>query len=336
MSSTTNRMVWLDAARGLAILLVVFGHVERGLVSAGIAKGQSWAWFDYTIYTFHMPAFFLFAGLTAKGSLSRKEPKTFRVEKLKTIVYPYFLWSLLQGGVMIALSGSTNSKESVSGLLDICWHPIGQFWFLYALFIYQIFGSLLYKRRKILSLVALLSFASSEVIEPTSFGSTILHNFIFYSLGFVEFPPLLALLRRHLSLAICGIALMFTLCTAFSGNLDHLDPVSIFATPSTFFGILFLVALGLWENAKYTDLLSVLGAASMTIYILHIFFAAGSRIALDKLHCCPNLPIVYLVVCSLVGTAAPLIIHRLIENSWLLPALGLGSFRSKKLGLSKA
>ena len=37
-----QRIEWLDAARGLAIVVVVFGHVLRGLEAAGEAVGAAW------------------------------------------------------------------------------------------------------------------------------------------------------------------------------------------------------------------------------------------------------------------------------------------------------
>ncbi|MCS0466838.1 acyltransferase family protein, partial [Burkholderia mallei] len=130
---------YLDTARGAGIILVVYGHVLRGLFSAGLVPA-GWpsallAATDYTIYTFHMPLFFLLSGLHVPKSL-RRAGDVFLLTKLRTIVYPYFVWSLLQGTVQIALSArGTNHAFTPNDLLAIGWRPFGQFWFLYALFI---------------------------------------------------------------------------------------------------------------------------------------------------------------------------------------------------------
>ncbi|AHE32258.1 acyltransferase [Burkholderia pseudomallei] len=130
---------YLDTARGAGIILVVYGHVLRGLFSAGLVPA-GWpsallAATDYTIYTFHMPLFFLLSGLHVPKSL-RRAGDVFLLTKLRTIVYPYFVWSLLQGAVQIALSArGTNHAFTPNDLLAIGWRPFGQFWFLYALFI---------------------------------------------------------------------------------------------------------------------------------------------------------------------------------------------------------
>ncbi|WP_373565555.1 acyltransferase family protein, partial [Klebsiella pneumoniae] len=50
------REAWVDYAKGIGIILVVFGHVNRGLYSAGIQlSGSSYLLTDSIIYSFHMP-----------------------------------------------------------------------------------------------------------------------------------------------------------------------------------------------------------------------------------------------------------------------------------------
>lgn len=52
------REVWVDYAKALGIILVVTGHVNRGLYSSGIyISKQFYTLFDSIIYTFHMPLF---------------------------------------------------------------------------------------------------------------------------------------------------------------------------------------------------------------------------------------------------------------------------------------
>ena len=58
------RNTFLDCTRGLGICLVVFGHVERGLSDAHLLPANyPFAQIDFTLYTFHMPLFFLLAVL---------------------------------------------------------------------------------------------------------------------------------------------------------------------------------------------------------------------------------------------------------------------------------
>lgn len=58
MGPRTPRDNSYDIAKGLCIVLVVFGHAERGLNGSGAPPHFSLIGFaDYAIYTFHMPFF---------------------------------------------------------------------------------------------------------------------------------------------------------------------------------------------------------------------------------------------------------------------------------------
>ena len=56
----TNRIIWIDQAKGIGIFLVVVGHMIRSLVNSNILIDNFWVTFvDRWIYAFHMPLFFL-------------------------------------------------------------------------------------------------------------------------------------------------------------------------------------------------------------------------------------------------------------------------------------
>ena len=97
-----NRNSWVDYAKAIGIILVVFGHVERGLISAGMvtdpASLAALMLADSVIYSFHMPLFFFLSGLFFIESLARRGRIGLLANKLDTLIYPYILWSLLQGG----------------------------------------------------------------------------------------------------------------------------------------------------------------------------------------------------------------------------------------------
>ena len=61
-----GRIVWIDAAKGIAISLVVFGHVLGGAMARGWLDQDAFAKFVYDfIYLFHVPLFFLLSGALA-------------------------------------------------------------------------------------------------------------------------------------------------------------------------------------------------------------------------------------------------------------------------------
>lgn len=87
--SGSKRVEWIDVAKGVGIVLVSFGHLRNG-------DGES-VWLPAldapidAIYLFHMPLFFLLGGLT----FSRRGGfKAFLVRKAKTLLVPYYVFSL--------------------------------------------------------------------------------------------------------------------------------------------------------------------------------------------------------------------------------------------------
>lgn len=77
-----KRITWIDIARGIGILLVVYGHT----LSADS--------FRYIIYAFHMPLFFLLSGLV----FSTKPDDTYRqfiTKNARNILIPYGVFALL-------------------------------------------------------------------------------------------------------------------------------------------------------------------------------------------------------------------------------------------------
>ncbi|HEY1984440.1 MAG TPA: acyltransferase family protein [Terracidiphilus sp.] len=90
----------IDAIKGVAILLVVFGHTVQGGMHRQLwdhiprlANGLNFT--DVFIYSFHMPAFFFVAGLFLEKSVERRGRLDFILEKCRTLLYPYILWCLL-------------------------------------------------------------------------------------------------------------------------------------------------------------------------------------------------------------------------------------------------
>src|SRR5262249_52017996 len=104
-----------------------------GLVNAGLAPNTAfYQWSVYTLYLFHMPAFFFLAGLMVQRSLD-KGAGPFLVNKLWTVAYPYVLWSFSQGSLKQHMPSGINTPITGSLIQQILWDPFDHFWFLYAL-----------------------------------------------------------------------------------------------------------------------------------------------------------------------------------------------------------
>ena len=132
-----RRIAANDYGRGIGIFLVVLGHVLIGLDNHGILTESSTpnalrlsrgvvGW----IYTFHMPLFFFLSGMLIERSV-RKPAGEFFSSRLRTIAWPYLVWSLLQESLREV---TDISEGSAADWWRILYRPMMQFWFLYVLF----------------------------------------------------------------------------------------------------------------------------------------------------------------------------------------------------------
>lgn len=90
-----SRSQTVDIVKGVAIILVVFGHVMQGMSHRHLLESSAYYLSEIFIYAFHMPAFFFVAGLFLDHSLVKRGPRGFAFEKVRSILYPYALWPLL-------------------------------------------------------------------------------------------------------------------------------------------------------------------------------------------------------------------------------------------------
>ncbi|MGJ5049004.1 acyltransferase family protein [Bradyrhizobium oligotrophicum] len=326
-TADTARTAWIDFARGLGVILVVYGHVLGGLVRPGIfPDGAVARWMDYTLYTFHMPLFFFLAGLNVQHSL-RRGARSFLTSKLWTIAYPYVLWSLIQGGITMLLARDANIPIHPGDLAAIWYRPIAQFWFLYALMICHVFAVLVPSRTVLIPLaLAGLGVFLALPIRPDL--ALTLHHLPFYVAG-VYGTRVVAEWRPFgwSSPVVIGIA--FAAAVALGGQLSGMDANGLASLPACVLGIAGTVGLCKLLAPTRHRWLAAAGVASMTIYVLHILAGSGVRIIMLKLHI-PPLPWVYLLAGTVAGVVLPLIAHAILRRLNLLAVFGLAPLASRK------
>ena len=103
------RKAWIDRWKGLLILLVVFGHAVGG--GGNLASGKTSYWLLElwrVIYLFHMPAFFVLAGLCWRHDSATPFITALRqlvVKRFMRLLVPYFLFGLFSWLVYDAMYG---------------------------------------------------------------------------------------------------------------------------------------------------------------------------------------------------------------------------------------
>jgi len=85
-----GRDAWVNYAKAIGILLVVYRHVARGVYNAGNPMDAVlYERVDSITYSFHRPLLFFLSGLFFLHSLNRRGLAGLTANKIDTIVYPY-------------------------------------------------------------------------------------------------------------------------------------------------------------------------------------------------------------------------------------------------------
>jgi fucose 4-O-acetylase-like acetyltransferase len=157
VSSTCQRFDYLDIAKGIGVLLVLFGHLLQygGKVST-------------FIFSFHMPLFYIISGMCFNPEKDSSF-ESFVIRRFKSLVIPYFLYCIVGLVFTCAIPGMMTDGMSIDAIANDVFYlaapnifHVGQIWFLIDLFFVEIFGFTLNKlvfsksNKKIVSVITIL------------------------------------------------------------------------------------------------------------------------------------------------------------------------------------
>ncbi len=314
------REQWVDYAKGIGIILVVIGHVNRGLDSSGVYLSNSFfKLFDSIIYSFHMPLFFFLSGIFFIKSIEKKNKSDFIIKKIETIAYPYAVWSVAQGLVAVALSKFTNSRTDITSVFSFPFHPIAQFWFLYALFMIFMVSCLIYNKNNFTSfLPAMVLMAFIIYIYSDSMGDFLHIDFITKNIVFFFAGSLLSTANSIIYPVHKSIVVLLTASIAFIliqykfHFVDGMfyDEIGISTFSVAMVSIVFVFSISLVLSHVGFEPLRKIGEYSMIIFLVHILAGSGSRIILSKVFGISNWYI-HIVIGTIVGVVAPVVFYKI-------------------------
>lgn len=306
-----SRDVWVDSAKGFAICLVVLGHVSRGLFAAGLYTNvMVFQHLDDFLYSFHVPLFFFLSGLFLQRSLKKNGLKGLLVNRTRTILYPYILWSVLQGVVEHAMGHYTNTVLTLPAVFSL-WIPRAQFWFLYALFLVTVAtGLLLTVSTRVtyiffVTLLSLLLYLSVAYLPINPISQSIAPNLFFMILGILA--AALGIFDREVTVIQSLLAAALYIYIFWRVGFTLADGGQALRAALAVAAIIAVVGIFSRMKHSYNRALSYFGRFSLEIYLLHILAAAGSRVLLIHLFGVTNI-VCHLIIDTLVGVGAPLFI----------------------------
>lgn len=292
-----SRIEVLDFAKGLAIFLVIMGHATDNLAT------PLWR---LIIYSFHMPLFFLVAGMvvkpvevTERGSLLYFLRKNFLA-----LIVPFIIW-----GLVYSCFSYENFGNILYGTYEMLSksHSLTSLWFLPALFLARQWVEILFRgigkmksyKNWAIGLAAVAFFVVGLLLpHPHPSAGT---GFIGYPLGFdislvatgyilVGYLLLPAVKKlKDANIAISIIGLLISLCILVCGTVLRSDSLGLaamafnnygsipFMFVNAFSGSAAIIFLSIilhrcsgWESRLFNkDILLFIGQNTIGIYLLH-------------------------------------------------------------------
>lgn len=323
----------VDAARGLAIVAIVLGHVERGLASASLLPDDTALTLDRLLYLFHLATFAYLSGLFVRRSVERDGAWSTVMRRAMLFGWLYLLWTIIQGTVRVAASSVANTQVGFGDIARI-WIPEGQLWFLPWLIAVTVVVAVTQPWRSPVRASVALVLAAGLALAV--WGYDPLYAF---SRGWALLLPFLvgavvthtrhaALARRLGPAAVAGV--LGTMAWAWVGlATEATTPTSggdVRSTSTVALGVLgclagttaTLAVAALLARSPLGGVVSLLGRRSLEIFLAHIVVASGARIILQQAGVSDAW--VHLVLGTSLGVSVPVAVAAVAERlrwSWV-------------------
>jgi uncharacterized membrane protein YcfT len=331
----SSRLQWVDAARGVCVVLVVLYHV--GLLTYEPFRSVMWppverGWFaiNALLAAMRMPLLLAISGMLAARRIREGWGRPGAAVRAASTYYLYVVWLVIHSVIFVLIGGSTFQRSVGVGpafAIELVL-PVRTFlWYIFALALYVVFFTTV--RRLPARIVLPALFVGSVVLlafEPGDMQYVkIIVNAVWFGIG-VYCAPLLGRLgdRRRISdiaLAAVAGALLIVL-----GKAGLPQPVQAFLAQAA--GVAFLILgclvvahLCRWKPFARTA--EYVGRRTLQVYVLHIPFCylIARLIGSDRLGTMLGSPVVA-AVWPLVITAVLVVV-----SLWLrlaLDKMGLG------------
>ncbi|MBD8059616.1 acyltransferase family protein [Cellulomonas sp. JH27-2] len=228
MTIERARLAWVDFAKGVAIVAVVFHHAVQFLDRVSPMPGLV-LHADQQIATFRMPLFFLASGFFAAKTL-RSGWSAVLHKRVALFMYIYALWNTIQFVVSSLMPPELEPRATFGDYLLSFIAPDSVLWFVYALAVYSVVARACLSVPPIAQVAAALVVAflvSSDIVHVEQYAWRLsLMSYVFFIFA-VHYRDLVDGLARRatwpVALATCAT---YTLCVFVVGQVfpDRMPP----------------------------------------------------------------------------------------------------------------
>ncbi|HEV7881277.1 acyltransferase family protein [Bradyrhizobium sp.] len=279
----SQRIDWVDYAKGICIVMVVMMHSVLGVEAAA---GQTGFMHALVVFAkpFRMPDFFLLSGLFLSVVIDRGW-RTYLDRKVVHFAYFYVLWVTIQFGFK-APSFAAESGWSHVGILylESFIEPFGTLWFIYLL---PVFFVVTKATRRAPPLAIWFAAAALEMLHVTT-GWTVIDEFcarfVYFYSGYLFATYVFALSNRarvRPAFAVAGLALW----SLVNGGLvvSGFSEWPVISLALGLAGACAIIVIGtLLAQARRLEFLRYCGEHSIVIYLAFFLPMAVTRTLLLK------------------------------------------------------
>ena len=315
--TTSERVDWVDYAKGICIVMVVMMHSTLGVEAAAGTNGWMHALVEFA-KPFRMPDFFLISGLFLARVIDR-DWRRYLDRKVVHFLYFYVLWVTIQFAFKApGLAGELGAVGVAKLYLLSYLEPFGTLWFIYLLPVFFVVTKL---SRRVPPLAIFLVGAALEAapietgwIMIDEFAARFVYFFAGYWLAtnffaFARFVQDRAMLTLG-ALAAWAIVNGVLVFAGYSG-LPGVSLALGFAGASAVIAVATLLA-----RANVLDLLRHAGEHSIVVYLAFFLPMAVTRTVLLKTGIVSDIGTVALIVTAM-GVVVPLALHWLVRGTRL-------------------
>jgi acyltransferase len=281
-----ERIEWIDATKGLGILLIVLGHVW--------SLDNPSPFYEW-MYAFHVPLFFFVSGLTLK--LGSQDMIGVSRSKARTLLIPYILYAFLgyllflAGFVVVGITGTSIEQFShglIPPLLAILWGTLGDglltnspLWFLPALFVAYLLGYAIntyipghaLRLSVVISLTVLGVWIGDSLRLPFSIVPALIGMVFFQAGYYARYLGFVEKIKAPEGWAIFGALLAFTLLAPLNGFVVFAKGVvqnPVWFVLFGFLGIAAATSFSKLVGPVGRGVLAGVGRHSLAILVIHM------------------------------------------------------------------
>lgn len=275
-----SRVDWVDAAKGIAIMLVALAHAVQWTTLSGMAP-EWWNTLNLALIVFRMPLFFLASGLFASSIIARSWPRLWR-SRLSLLFWALLLWTVIRYLYFLVFPNPTPIDElSVIDLVLAPVRPSNGLWFLYALGLFFVATKLMRGRvdwRIQLAGAALLSIAFFARADTGNIAwNGMGRYFVFFIAGCYLRDPIMSFVERRGLPTAAWLATGFVATTAAIFALNsRFPPLTglLIVSSALALGAGLLIARFV-SGVRALRWITFIGRNTLPVYVVHVLFVSA-------------------------------------------------------------